>query len=149
MPDIVQVGNEITPGFLWPDGKIYLDSIENWNSFCTLVKSGIQGVKAVDKKMPILLHSDQGGNKDVNQYFFGKLIENEVEFDYIGLSYYPWWHGDFNALSENLENLSNNFQQEIIIVETAYYANGQYPKPGKWILDVQPFPPTEEGQFQF
>ena len=36
-----------------------------------------------------------------------------------------------------------------MIVETAYYANGYYPEPGGWVLDIQPFPPTEEGQFDF
>lgn len=149
LPDIVQVGNEITPGFIWPEGKIYKDSIEDWSSFITLLKAGINGVKAAYPAMPIMLHIDQGTNKEVCKYFFDKINENEINFDWIGLSYYPWWHGTFGDLSENLQFLSENYTQNIIIVETAYYANGQYPKQGKWVKDYQPFPSSEEGQYQF
>ncbi len=148
-PDIVQIGNEITGGFLWPEGKIYKDSIEDWSLFCSLLKAGIAGVKAANPSIKIMLHVDQGANKEVCKYFFDKIIANEINFDLIGLSYYPWWHGTFEELSENLQFLSNNYTQNIIIAETAYYANEQYPVIGEWIKDYQPFPSTEEGQFQF
>lgn len=41
MPDMVQVGNEITPGMLWPHGKLP----EQWDQFAELVQAGIRGVK--------------------------------------------------------------------------------------------------------
>ena len=42
MPEMVQVGNEITYGMLWPDGKLPA----NWDNFADLVKAGIRGVQA-------------------------------------------------------------------------------------------------------
>ncbi len=150
-PDMVQVGNEITPGFIWPDGLIYKDSIEDWTSFCTLLKAGIKGVEDAysGRKVPIMIHIDRGGDLPKTQYFFDKISEQDVSFDLIGLSYYPWWHGTFSDLEENLTWLSENYTQDIVIVETAYHSNGYYPQPDKWVLDYQPFPPTEQGQYDY
>jgi arabinogalactan endo-1,4-beta-galactosidase len=74
------------------------------------------------------------------------MNEFGVEFDIIGLSYYPWWHGTFDQLETNLDYISKSFDKDISLVETAYYSNNWYPEPGGWNLDVKPFPPTENGQ---
>ena len=42
MPDMVQVGNEIINGMLWPDGKLP----EHWDNFADLVNAGIRGIDA-------------------------------------------------------------------------------------------------------
>ncbi len=151
-PDMVQIGNEITPGMIWPDGKIYTDGGTNWKNFCALMKSGISGVKAgygADNNVPIMIHIDKGGDLTATGSFFTEIERYKVEYDVIGLSYYPWWHGTFDELEQNLSWLSNNKEQDIIIVETAYYSNGWYPEPAEWVLDYQPFPPDEEGQYNF
>jgi arabinogalactan endo-1,4-beta-galactosidase len=151
LPDMVQVGNEITPGMIWPDGRIYKETGEDWESFTTLLKAGIKGVKdAYDKTdVPIMIHIDKGGEQSATEYFFKKISEHGVEFDVIGQSYYPWWHGSFDDLEKNIEWMSANYAQDIILVETAYYANGYYPEPSKWVLDIKPFPPTPEGQYDY
>lgn len=151
MPDMVQVGNEIRPGMIWPDGLIYKESGEDWENFCTLVKAGIKGVNDVigDLNIPIIIHNDQGADFEGCKYFYENIIKQGVEFDIIGLSYYPWWHGTFDELENNLSKLSQTFSHNIMIVETAYYANGYYPEPEEWVLDIQPFPPTEQGQYNF
>ena len=150
-PDMVQVGNEITPGFIWPDGQIYKDSTEDWTSFCSLLKAGVKGVEDAyaGKEVPIMIHIDRGGDLPKTRYFFNKISEQGVSFDLIGLSYYPWWHGTFNDLEKNLSWLSENYIQDIVIVETAYYSNGYYPEPDKWVFDYQPYPPTEQGQYDY
>ena len=151
LPDMVQVGNEITPGMIWPEGKIYKSSGEDWGSFCKLLNAGIDGVNdaygTID--VPIMIHIDKGGDLSATSRFFSKIEQHGVEFDLIGLSYYPWWHGTFADLQKNLIWLSENKEQDIVIVETAYYSNGYYPEPGKWVLDYQPYPPTEQGQYDF
>jgi arabinogalactan endo-1,4-beta-galactosidase len=151
LPDMVQVGNEITPGMIWPEGKIYKETGTDWDSFCTLLKAGIKGVNDAygDQKVPIMIHIDKGGNVEATRNFFDNTSQRGVQFDLIGLSYYPWWHGTFDDLEKNLSWLSSNYQQEIIIVETAYYSNGHYPEPSESVLNVQPFSPTEEGQYNF
>ena len=53
-PDMVQIGNEITPGFIWDDGKIYVkDQEPNWKDFTALVKAGVRGVRdSCNKGLP-------------------------------------------------------------------------------------------------
>lgn len=151
LPDMVQVGNEITPGMIWPDGKIYKSSGEDWDGFCKLLKAGVKGVKDAygNSDVPIMIHIDKGGDLNATSKFFAKIEQYGVEYDVIGLSYYPWWHGTFGDLEKNLKWLSENKKQDIVIVETAYYSNGFYPEPAEWVLDYQPYPPTEQGQFNF
>ncbi|MFB6319360.1 arabinogalactan endo-beta-1,4-galactanase [Saccharicrinis sp. FJH54] len=151
LPDMVQPGNEITAGMLWPEGKIYQDSMENWTSFCALLDAAIRGINdaSEDTEIPVMIHIDRGGDQAGTKYFFNHLEAEEIKFDLIGLSYYPWWHGTFEDLEDNLSWLSGNDTHDIIITETAYYANGYYPEPQKWVLDVQPFKPTEQGQYNF
>ncbi len=151
LPDMVQIGNEVTPGMLWPEGKIYKSTGEDWASFCTLLKAGINGVKEAygSTKVPVMIHIDKGGDFGASEYFFRRILQQGVEFDIIGLSYYPWWHGTLNDLKFNLSSLSSTFTQEIIIVEIAYYSNNWYPEPGGFVLNYRPFPPTEQGQYDY
>ena len=152
LPEMVQVGNEINNGMIWPQGKLWLeDGADNWDNLSALINAGIRGVKEAKngQDIPILIHAATGGNLEESDNFYKNIIQRGAEFDVIGLSYYPWWHGTFEQLEENLTFLSEHYSQDLVLVETAYYANGFYPEPAQWILDVQPFPPTEQGQFDF
>ena len=151
-PEMVQIGNEINNGMLWPYGKLYADNgVTNWRGLTDLIKAGINGVKDAKNggNIRIMIHAATGGNSSESNTFYTKMSEYGVSFDVIGLSYYPWWHGTFDQLESNLQMLSDKFSQEISVVETAYYANGWYPTPDKWTLDVKPYPPTEQGQYDF
>jgi arabinogalactan endo-1,4-beta-galactosidase len=151
-PEMVQIGNEINNGILWPQGKLWeSNGNARWDELTDLLKAGIRGVKAVEggENVPVMIHAATGGNLVESDNFYKNILQRGVEFDVIGLSYYPWWHGTFEDLEKNLEFLSNKYEQEISVVETAYYANGWYPEPGEHIYDIQPYPPTEQGQFDF
>ena len=100
-PDMVQPGNEVINGMLWPDGKLP----ENWDQFAELLQAGINGVYAGCGNRPrpqIMIHIDQGGNKANTKYFFDRIMGYGIEFDIIGQSYYPWWHGSLLDLRENM-----------------------------------------------
>lgn len=151
-PDMVQIGNEINNGMMWPQGKLWIDDdVADWTGLTTLLKAGIKGVKDanVASNIPILIHAANGRSKVASSNFYRNIIEKGVDFDVIGISYYPWWHGDFDQLEENIYYLSNKFDQDISIVETAYYSNDWYPEPDEWVLNVRPYPPTEQGQYNF
>ena len=152
MPEMVQIGNEINNGMLWPYGKLYTDNgITNWKGLTDLIKAGIAGVKETNggASIKIMIHAATGGSVEESKTFYTNMTEYGVQFDVIGLSYYPWWHGTFDQLESNLASLSKNFTKNISLVETAYYSNGYYPEPGNWVLDVKPYPPTEQGQHDF
>jgi arabinogalactan endo-1,4-beta-galactosidase len=143
LPDMVQIGNEITPGMLWPDGRLP----ENWSNFAELLKAGIRGVQAGSGTNPaprIMIHIDKGGNKQATRQFFDKLNTFGVEFDVIGQSYYPWWHGSLLDLRENLNFMAATYHKDIILVEVAYCW-----RPAQYQQRSGPFPETPEGQKEF
>ena len=144
MPDMVQIGNEITNGMLWPDGKLP----DRWPQFAELLKAGVRGVEAGrgnQNRPTIMIHIDQGGNEETTKWFFDNLILNRVPFDVIGQSYYPWWQGSLKQLKDNLAFMAARYKKPIIVVETAYDWRGDETfKQGK-----PPFPETPEGQAAF
>ena len=80
LPDMVQIGNEITNGMLWPDGKLP----DNWDNFADLLKAGIAGVEAGrgGRSRPrIMIHIDKGGDKAKTKWFFDKLHSYGVTYD--------------------------------------------------------------------
>lgn len=142
MPDQVQVGNEITSGLLWPDGRIG-GSYENptqWQQLGRLLKAAIRGIKEASgtNQPTVLVHIDRGGDWNATRWYFDGLRTQQVEFDAIGLSYYPFWHGTFEALRTCLEGAVGRYGKPIAIVETAF--------PWSNSADVQGFPATPEGQ---
>jgi len=120
MPDMVQPGNEITNGMLWPDGKN--DSPEGWNRFLDLLQKGIQGIKDGAGSFPvkIMLHIDTGADYNKSVLWLNNIIDKSILFDVIGLTYYPWWQGTLEALRFNINALAARYDKDIIIVETAY-----------------------------
>jgi arabinogalactan endo-1,4-beta-galactosidase len=143
LPDIVQIGNEVISGMLWPDGRLP----DNWDHFAALLKAGIAGVAAGADDGPhprIMIHIDRGGDVEGTKYFFDKLNSYHVPFDVIGQSYYPWWHGSLNDLRDNLRFMAKTYKKNIFVVETAYSW-----KPTEYINKKAPFPETPEGQKQF
>ncbi|MBU0696420.1 MAG: glycosyl hydrolase 53 family protein [Bacteroidetes bacterium] len=112
LPDMVQVGNEINHGMVWPDGEI-----ENLDHLAQLIQAGIDGVKTVDQNIPIMLHVALGGQQDEANFFYDSMIERGINFDVIGLSYYPKWHGTLDDLRDNLINMSYKYKQDLTVVE--------------------------------
>jgi arabinogalactan endo-1,4-beta-galactosidase len=143
LPDMVQIGNEITHGMIWPDGKLP----DNWDNFAQLIEAGINGVDAGRGNGPrpkIMIHIDRGGDVKRTKEFFDKLLSYGISFDVIGQSYYPWWQGSLNDLHDNLVFMANRYHKDIIVVETAYDW-----KPGNYKSHPGPFPETPEGQKEF
>jgi arabinogalactan endo-1,4-beta-galactosidase len=116
-PDMVQIGNEISNGFLWPDGQMWKSG--DWDAFCNLLKAGIGGVKEVDPSIKIMLHLAWGGQNAKSRSFLDKALAKGVEFDIIGQSYYPRWHGTLDDLNNNLTDLASRYKQDIVVVEYA------------------------------
>ncbi len=114
-PDMVQIGNEINHGMIWPAG-----SINNLDSLAQLIYSGIQGVKAVAPATSIMLHIALGGQNDESRFFLDNMISRAVPFDVIGLSYYPKWHNTLADLDYNLNDLARRYNKDVIIVEYSH-----------------------------
>jgi arabinogalactan endo-1,4-beta-galactosidase len=140
-PDMVQVGNEITNGMMWPAGGSLKTGSGKWDDFADLLKSGIKGVRD-SGPMEVMIHVDRGGNKGVSKWFFENCAKRGVEFDVIGLSYYPFDNGPLKDLAENMDYLSKTYGKDIMVAETGFFAAGGFPGP-------DPYPTTPEGQKDF
>ena len=112
LPDMVQVGNEINHGMIWPEG-----SSKNMDTLSQFLKAGIAGVNEVDPSINIMLHIACGGQNKESRYFLDYMLSHGVTFDIIGQSYYPKWHGTLDSLKDNLTDLAKRYEQDIIVVE--------------------------------
>jgi beta-galactosidase len=112
LPDMVQVGNEINHGIVWPEG-----SVANLDSLAQLLNAGTAAVKAVNPATVMLLHVALGGQNEETVFFVDEMRKRQVPFDVIGLSYYPKWHGTLDDLRDNMLDLVRRYDKDIIVVE--------------------------------
>jgi arabinogalactan endo-1,4-beta-galactosidase len=125
LPDMVQIGNEITSGMLWNDGRVggtFTEYVQ-WENLGKLIKSAVRGVRdagAESDSIRIILHIDRGADNAGTRWFFDHMLGLNVPFDVIGLSYYPWWHGSLSEVEHNLNDLAVRYGRDILIAETAY-----------------------------
>jgi arabinogalactan endo-1,4-beta-galactosidase len=114
-PDMVQIGNEITPGMLLPDG-----GTENWFQLAALLKRGYEAVKDGHGSTPVMLHIDRGGDNAASRAWFDRAAAYGVPWDVIGLSYYSYWHGTLGVMAANVADLRTRYGRPVILAETAY-----------------------------
>jgi beta-galactosidase len=112
LPDMVQIGNEINHGLMWPDGHI-----GNPDGLAGLLKAGVEGAHAVAPDMPVMMHLALGGQNDEARFWLDNMIARGVTFDVIGISYYPRWHGTLEDLSANLHDLVARYRKPVNVVE--------------------------------
>lgn len=116
-PEWVQVGNEIPGGMLWPDGKS-----SNFGQLAQLLNKGYDAVKAVNTKIKVIVHVDEGNNNAKFRWFFDNAKANAVKYDVIGMSYYPYWiKSDYKVtiadLANNLNDMASRYDKEVMVVE--------------------------------
>jgi arabinogalactan endo-1,4-beta-galactosidase len=119
--DMVQIGNEIRNGMLWPTGWADAWSGDGWDNLGTLLRAGVAGaIEAPGPRPRIVIHFDQGGDNAFSRVFYDRVVEQGVRFDAIGLSYYPFWHGSITQLRTNIDDLAVRYDKDVMIVETQY-----------------------------
>lgn len=113
--DMVQIGNEINPGMLLPNG-----SIASWSNLAQLLTAGSNAAKAVSSSTLVMLHLAEGGSNGAFRAWFDQATARGVPFDIIGASYYCYWHGSLSSLQNNLNDMASRYGKPVIVVETAY-----------------------------
>ena len=150
-PDFIQVGNEVTYGMLWPTGHCYPSGANYGNgtfsNFVNYLKRGIQACREVCPSAKIVVHTEMSRISNVTS-FYQTLQNYAPDFDIIGLSYYPYWHGDLSVLDGLLTTLEGTYpSKKIQIVETGY-PHAYYPSGANYDLQSI-WPATEAGQKAF
>lgn len=119
-PQMIQVGNEITNGILWPVGKLEIDGKRgNYENFCRLIAAGCRACREILPEAKIVLHLERSNDKAIYREFFTEMEKARIDYDVIGASYYPYWHGTPEEVFANLINC-RKFGKEIMIVELSY-----------------------------
>ena len=149
LPVIVQIGNEITNGLLWPDGRV-----ENTEVMASFLEAGIRGVKEVDSNIKILLHLDFGTDNQLYRRWFTSIEPYKLQYDIIGMSYYPFWNGSLSDLVKNMNDISTTFNKDVSVAETSIgYTTDTLGCSGivfsKELEKNTEYPATKEGQELF
>ncbi|WP_204346275.1 glycoside hydrolase family 53 protein [Psychroserpens algicola] len=151
LPEIIQIGNETDSGFLWNYGKVWDAFSDNWSNYAALVGEAIRAIKDVDTQdeVQIMLHHS---NVENAIYFFTELEPFSLDFDMIGLSYYPQFQTkNLNLVASKVSELATTFEKDIFMVEVAYpftldWNDNQNNFIGNINQTIPEFTPSPEGQ---
>lgn len=153
-PDFVQTGNEISFGMLWGrvgtgENRCYIDSPDaNWTRFLNLLKRATAACREVLPEARIVLHSERtaGGAANVLRDWLQRLQSHAIDYDIIGMSYYPAYHGVMSNLRAAI-GVAEDFEKDIWIVETGYAL--KWATSGTSFDYTGTYPYTDEGQRRF
>lgn len=173
---MVQVGNELSNGLLWPEGKV-----PNYDNIARFVNAGIRAVRKADErrilgvlngvnekcreleKIPVMIHLDNGGNNALYREWFDNFTRRGEDFEIIGLSYYPFWHGSLQMLNDNMNDIAERYGKDLIIAEVSMgYTMEDYKDYEKLsdeerkgyatrpaLVEKIEYPMTKQGQYDF
>lgn len=163
-PEYVQVGNEITNGMLWPLAKIVRDEngkgISGFDELAMLLNAGARAVRE-NSSARVILHLEQSGKNALWRDWFDNIEKRQVDYDIIGASYYPAWHGEMEGMQNNLSDMAARYGKDIMIVETGYpFTTGHFDEgSGKALVIGEDFkggegcalsyPLTKQGQSDY
>ena len=153
-PDMVQVGNEIASGMLWPQGRIVdrktpeEDRVQ-WSRLARLINAGSRAVREASTpqgKIKVVVHIHGGGRAGLPQWFLGKLHQNPVDYDVLAVSFYPAWDDKLDALKQNMRDVIKTYDKPVIVAETSYPWKKM---EGAKDRSLMTWPMTPAGQEQF
>lgn len=149
-PDFIQTGNEINYGMLWGNRSAksnYTAGSVGQQRFMTLLKQAGKACREVCPNAKIVIHSERVAKLSVLTGFLKDMKSYGVDYDIIGLSYYPYYHGTLATLNTVLTVLERDYaDKKIMIVETGYCAH--WAISGDYDLTSE-YPISEAGQLKF
>lgn len=150
-PDLIQIGNEITFGMLWPTAKVDPYKPQGWPLLCSLLNSAARACRETCPQARLIIHTEHAGEPQATMNFYDYLKMYGVDYDIIGLSYYPMWHKRLPVLRETLQRLALWYPDKpVMIVEAAFYYSHEN---DRWEKDPQAYseyyPISPDGQRQF
>ena len=108
--DMVQVGNETTGGFV---GETKTDVM------CRLFSAGSKGVKKYNSDAKVVIHVESP-QKNTLTTWSDNLEKYNVDYDILGTSYYPYWHGTLSNLKDEISYVQTKHNKDAMVVETSY-----------------------------
>lgn len=161
-PDMVQVGNEISYGMFFystTDPKYSAHAMVQysgtysgstyWQNFTNILSKGAAAVRELCPNAKIMIHIERTGDASTTKQFYTNLETYGVDYDVIGLSYYPIWHNTLKTLGTTLSTLESAFpDKEIMLAEFGYYYQW-FPSSYSYDESVIGYYATTSGQASF
>ena len=120
----IQIGNEISNGVLFPYGELDKEYTEEngggFKGLASLLQVASSSSRKIYPNAKIIVHLEHSASKDMQEWFFSNLTQYFNDFDVIGESYYPYWHGGLPLLIDNLTHLKEKYRKDIWLVEIGY-----------------------------
>ena len=114
-PDMVAVGNEVTNGLLWPVGRM-----PAMGNIARLLSAGLRACREVCPEAETVIHLDNGPDSDrYRAWFEGYFAAGGMDFDIIGMSYYPFWNGPMEGLARSMAATAARFGKDVLVAETS------------------------------
>jgi arabinogalactan endo-1,4-beta-galactosidase len=152
---LVSIGNEITPGLLFPIGQ--LSKTDGPKNVAALLKSASKAVKesSMSPKPKIMIHLDNGWKWDTQQWWYDTVLGSggglsSSDYDVQGVSYYPFYNAGATlaALSTSLTNMAKKYGKEVMVVETNWPSYCPNPSTA-FPADTKSIPISVDGQSQW
>ena len=139
---MVQIGNETNNGLA---GEI------TWYNRTILMKKASEAIREVTPKAKIAVHFANPEKAGSYQNYASKLNYYNLDYDIFASSYYPYWHGSLENLQTVLDEISDTYNKDTLVVETSYaYTTKDTDSFSNTISDGgsvdKPYPYTIQGQ---
>lgn len=108
---MVQIGNETNSSFVGES---------DWGHISELFNEGSRAVREIDKDILIALHFTNPETTGRYAHIAKTLAENKVDYDVFASSYYPFWHGTLENLTNVLKDVADTYDKKVLVAETSY-----------------------------
>lgn len=164
--DYIQCGNETTRGMLYPIAQLQggEERKASFKRLCAFYKAGLKAMKEILPEAETIIHLEQSYDIPIYEEYLAELQENNVDFDILGSSYYPFWHHNFDEYFACQDMVREKYHKKTMNVEHGYsWTLEDYNIPGETeekqmvinsinmeeFITHMPYPPIKEGQAKF
>lgn len=119
----IQIGNEVTHGMLWPFAKIHNYNgllVGNFHELHEILKTGLRVAKEIYPNAKRIIHLEKSGYTEIYDDYLTRLEEAKVDYDILGMSYYPYWHKDLKHLENTFKLVRDKFYKDFMVVEYSF-----------------------------
>ena len=144
---MVQIGNE-TNGAMCGESS---SALRGWEKIMRLISSGSKAVREICPEALVAVHFANPEKADSYVSYSKNLEYYQVDYDVFASSYYPFWHGSLENLSQVLSDIAETYKKKVMVAETSYaFTSEDSDYYGNTIGDgggiVKDYPFTQQGQ---
>ena len=147
VPEYISLGNEIQAGLLYPEGSVTTSTKQT----AELMGAGAKAVREICPDSKIVIHVANAGDVDGCKWFYGEMKKNNLDYDIIGASYYPFWtEKSIEELSSWATTIGSMFNKPILLMETGFaWTEKCYGGVDPQISHNRPYGVSKEAQKDF